>query len=618
MVRILSIIAGLVLVVVIAAVVLVPMFVDQDKVIALAADTLREETGATLEVNGELDITVFPVLGVSFTQATITMPNKTAPDLELGSANIGVQFMPLLRGQVQVNSIEVDGVTARLESAPDTTRIDTGTLSDAELEAYYAKRRQAQQAAQDAVGAEAALAVPLALSVARLSISNTRIETLDTATGQTSVMELLSLAARDLNLENRPIPLSATVRIPGQAPISIVADGQVQVDQDAEQARFNELAVTITGATAAPLELSLSGRYDLQRQAADADIQISAGEVQGAGTLRYASFESPQIDANLRMNLFDPVLFALAGPEAAQTESTDTPAEAPTGDEPLPLDALRAIDTRASLVIDTARFDQHDINDLTVKLRAKEGVVTLSELSGTVHGGQLLASATLNGRLSTATVETQGAVTALDLNAALSAAGVPDRVTGNATVQWQLTGSGKTANALTGSLAGPIELNTQDVTLKGTSVEKLVCQAVALTNQEKLTSTFAPDTPFTHVSASIALKDGVAALQPLRAELPNISLSGSGTFDLLKQDLNTTFKARLSPGLEELDSACRVSKRVSAIDFPVACRGNLAQPAGNLCAIDTEAIIRDMAVNEGRKKVEKEAGKLLNKFFGKE
>ena len=57
----------------------------------------------------------------------------------------------------------------------------------------------------------------------------------------------------------------------------------------------------------------------------------------------------------------------------------------------------------------------------------------------------------------------------------------------------------------------------------------------------------------------------------LRAQLDAVSLSGTGSFDLLAQDFDTTFKARLSPGLEELDPACRVSKRLTAIDFPVNC-----------------------------------------------
>ena len=33
----------------------------------------------------------------------------------------------------------------------------------------------------------------------------------------------------------------------------------------------------------------------------------------GSGSLRYASFESPQIDTSLQLNLLDPTLFALAG-----------------------------------------------------------------------------------------------------------------------------------------------------------------------------------------------------------------------------------------------------------------------------------------------------------------
>ncbi|MDX1734719.1 MAG: AsmA family protein [Halioglobus sp.] len=612
MLRFIAIFLGLLLVLAIAAVLLLPVFVDKDQVVALAADAIRKETGIDLQVNGDLDLSFFPNIGVAFTEASLTMPEKTQPDIEIEAASIGVQLRPLLSGKVEVESIGIDGLLARLESTPEE-RVDTSGFSDAQLEAWYAEQRRKRKAAGQAAGAEAVLAVPLALTVSSLDVSNARIETTDTSTGATSVIELISLAVRDVNLDNRAIPLDVALRVPGEQPIDVSARGAVKVSQDTDSVQFSDLAVSVEGATAQPLQLTLTGAFDIARQAADTQVALELGDMRGQGKLRYASFESPQIDADLALNLFDPVLLALAGPEAAAS-AEDAPAA--NGDEALPLDALRAIDTRAALTIDTARFDAHEVTGLKVRLRAVEGLVDLRELTGTVHGGQLQARATLNGRLNTATLDTRGSVKSLDLASAMAASGAPDLVRGSAGLSWQLSGRGASSNALTRSLAGPIQLDTSDVVLLGTSVEKMLCQVVALTNNQQLTAgSFPADTQFTDISANVQLTDGVARLDPLRAEMANVKFTGDGSFDLLEQDFEADFRGRLSRTLEELDPACKVSKQLAAIDIPVACEGNLAGEPARWCGVNSEKIIRDLAVFEGKRKLEKKANKFLNKFL---
>ena len=119
------------------------------------------------------------------------------------------------------------------------------------------------------------------------------------------------------------------------------------------------------------------------------------------------------------------------------------------------------------------------------------------------------------------------------------------------------------------ALKGPIELTTTDPILRGMSLESMLCQAVALVNQEQLTTTFPADTSFQTLGASLKLADGKLNLSPLQAQLEGVQLTGKGGLELLSQDFKVTFKARLSPELEETDKACRVSKRLTAIDWPV-------------------------------------------------
>jgi len=608
---------GLAVLLVAGGAVFVALFLDEDKILELASTTLKEQTGATLTVSGDKSLSLFPTLGVSLGDAAITMPGQAEPDITVHTLAIGVQMMPLLSREVVIDTFKLDGLTARVEQAPEEEKLDTGTLSDAELDAYYEQRRREREAAGDAAGAEAALAIPLALNVGQLLVTDARLRLVDTATGEESVIALNRLEASGLNLSGTPIPLELELQLDGDAPVTVELQGDITVDLDNQAANLEGMELKVSGATAEPLTATLEGPVDLARQAAELAIQLSLGETRGSGSLRYASFESPQIDAELSLNLFDPALFALAGPEAAEVAAaTKSAEEAPSsGDEPLPLDAIRSIDSKAVLAIEQARFDAHIIEDVKANVRIANGIVAMSGLSGKLHGGQLLVDVLFSGKHNIATLDARGGLNGLDIGAALAATESTAELSGTASLNFELSSRGSTVNELTGSLSGPIKLSTQEVVLEGTSVEHLLCKAVALTNKESLTATFPPRTAFTALSADIQMDKGKAVLHPLTANLADIGLSGRGDFDLLSQDFNATFAARLSPGLEELDRACRVSKRLTAIDWPVSCKGNTAGEPSKWCGVDTEQILKDLAVSEASRKIEKKASKFLNKLF---
>ncbi|MCB1676675.1 MAG: AsmA family protein [Halioglobus sp.] len=597
------------LLLIVAAAILIPLLLDEEKILAVATRVLHDKTGATLTVAGDTSLSLYPTLGVSLADASLAMPGQEQPDLHIGALDIGVQLLPLLSGSVAIDGISLDQLSARLHSAPQEKALDTSGLSDAELDAFYARRREMLKQQGDTTGA--ALAVPLALNVKRLDITDSRIELVPADGSPGTVIELTRLHATGLNLDGEPIPLEAEFRLPGEHPLDIALEGRFGVDQGTQKIQLQPLQVEVGGALEEKLLFSAIGEADLSRQSAALTLEVESGEISGEGSLRYASFESPQIDAKLRFNLFNPALLALAGPQAS-TSPESPPA---SGDEPLPLDAIRLIDTRADLTIERAVFAPHTISNLHAKLRALNGVVTISTLTGELYSGKLDASATFNGKHNTALLETAGKVAAVDVASALQAMETKALLSGRASLDWQLTSKGRTTNELVAALNGPITLDTQDAILKNVAVERMICQAVALVNQEKLTASFPADSAFTALGAQLQLADGKVQLSPLQAALPQIGLTGTGALDLLSKDLKATFKARLSPELEQLDPACRVNQRLTAIDWPVKCKGSLNTDPGEWCAVDTGDIIKELTRNEAQRRVKKEAGKLFEKLL---
>ncbi len=480
--RIILAIIAIPLLLVIAAAILIPLLVDKDKILELAAAQVEQQTGATLRVAGEVGLTVFPTLGVSLADVSLDMPDEQQPSLRARGLDIAVQVMPLLSGTVAIDGIILDGVIVKMVTEPDPAPVDTSRMNDRELQAFYARRQAEREAAGQSAGTGSALAVPLALNVQRLEVTDSRLEVTE-AGGATTVVELRRLEGRDLNLDGRAIPLEADIVLAGEEPLTIALAGSVVVNADTMIVGLEGLDVELTGAAPERISLKTSGQVDINRQVADLKLEASIAETRAEGELRYAGFESPQIDTQLRMNLFNPAIFAVAGPEAAATSGTqDEPVE--SGDIPLPLDALRVMDTRASLTIDKLLLAPHEVQDLDVKLRVANGNARLQKVTGRVHGGELEMNGTLDASRALARFDTTGSLEGVDIAQVLAALESEPLMTGAADLGWTLQGAGNSSEALIDSLAGPIRLLARDAILRDMSVEQMMCEAVALVNQE--------------------------------------------------------------------------------------------------------------------------------------
>ncbi len=619
--RVLLIPLVLLLLLLLGAVLVVPALLNQDRVLKMAAAAVHEHTGATLTVHGDAKLSVLPALGITLSDVAIAPPENSQSDLrdlrdlQVGTLKLGVRFLPLLQRRFEIDTIVLDKVRVSIESGSGQSKPDTGALSDEDLDALYAIRRKRMATSAEATGTEAVLRMPLALHVKKLTITDARLELLDAGGAVPKVIELVRLDASDLSLDGAPIAIDLALRVPGKQVIDVAVKGAIRIDQQHQSVTLEQLDITATGVLANALQLRTNGVVDLNRQSADLQLALTLGATRGNGTLRYASFESPQIDSVLQFNLLDPALLALAGPDAVALAGNESTAV--SGDQSLPLDALRAIDAHTVVTIEQARFGAHTVNNMQAKLLALDGLIQVTALSGDLHGGKLKASGTLNGKHNAVTLETSGSLNRLDIATVLSATESKLAATGNATLNWELHSQGNSENALTAALHGPIKFTTEEVVVKDVGVEQLLCQTVALSNREQLTATFPVDTRFTTLAADIQVAAGKATLTPLRAELSGVALSGSGNYDLLSKNFDAALKARLSPELEQLDHACRISKRLLAIDLPINCSGSVGTEPAQWCRVDATKIVQDLTVNEGLEKLEKKASRFLDKLLNK-
>ena len=111
-----SIVATVILLVIILAASL-PFVVDHYDFKPKVEAAVKDATGRTLTISGDLELSVFPWLGLSTGKLVLSNPDSFSdqPFAEIEESNIKVKVLPLLSKQIEVNRIVLKGLSLHLE-----------------------------------------------------------------------------------------------------------------------------------------------------------------------------------------------------------------------------------------------------------------------------------------------------------------------------------------------------------------------------------------------------------------------------------------------------------------------------------------------------------------------
>jgi len=114
--KIVGALIGLVVVLVVVAVIAVPMLVDPNTVKEKITTQVREQTGRELKVIGDLNLSVFPWLGVDL--GAVELGNAAGFDAPFFArterVKIHVKLMPLLERKLEMDTVTIHGLALNL------------------------------------------------------------------------------------------------------------------------------------------------------------------------------------------------------------------------------------------------------------------------------------------------------------------------------------------------------------------------------------------------------------------------------------------------------------------------------------------------------------------------
>ncbi|WP_341707739.1 AsmA family protein [Halopseudomonas sp.] len=346
------------------------------------------------------------------------------------------------------------------------------------------------------------------------------------------------------------------------------------------------------------------------------DLQLTLDGFALTGSLGVADFERQALrfdlsGDNLNLDNYLPPRAASEGSGGGSGSGGSRSQSAPEewSDEALlPLDTLARLDVDGKLALQQVTLTGQNIKPFSVAVKARDGVVRLSQLDGGIFGGTFSASGSIDTRKTPVSNALKAQLKGIDSAAAQQAYEVPQQVRGLMDLNLDVTTGGNSMRRWMNSLNGSANFKVDDGALLGVNLEQQVCRAIALANRKSLSAEHgSEDTPFEQLNGSFTIRNGVVSNRDLVADLPGLTGKGQGEINLPDQRIDYRLGLLLEGDRSEMpDEACQVNERYAGIEWPIRCQGYLHN-AGSSCGVDTEGvgkIAAKLVGNEVQRKLE--------------
>lgn len=300
-------VALLVLVAVLGATaVLLPRLVDSDTLRSMLIVAARSHTGRELTVDGDIRVAVLPRPAVVLPRLALADADGFGPEpfASLDGARANLRLWPLLRGRLQVASVEVERPQLRL-TVDAAGRSNWGDL----LPEPQAEASPAPASSEPGIAASLAGRV----GIGRMRVNGGDLLWTDRRSGRWARVRDLDVAISGLD-PGRPIPLTASATLETGDPVrSVQLDLETDVQWSGEalwHARALKLDAIVAGAPLRgqlPFRLTGEASFDpAQSRLALQDLTLAGDPLSLAGDLTVAQAgDGPVVGAQLRMQRLD-------------------------------------------------------------------------------------------------------------------------------------------------------------------------------------------------------------------------------------------------------------------------------------------------------------------------
>ncbi|MBI5782619.1 MAG: AsmA family protein [Gammaproteobacteria bacterium] len=557
--KILAILIGGALSLLIVLAVALTLLFDPNDYKGKIIEAVKDKTGRELRIEGKLGWSFFPWIGIE--TGRLELGNAPGfgkdPFARIDGAGAKVELLPLLRKHVVVDTVFLDGLKLNLakNAAGKTNWDDLVTPSKTE------------QAAEKTIPGKE-------LGIGGISVNKIEIRKADvTWKDQTSNAQY---AVRNLNLQTGKIivgePLDVRLAFDlesGQPPVRKHVDLKTRMNLDL---KAQKLEVT--------------------------NLALGFDESHLSGTLAIRNFDKPVYRFDLALDQIDLDRYLPAPAPAASGAKTG--AAAPAQPVEIPLSLLRSLDIQGKLRIQKLKAMNLHSSEVAIQVAANNGLITLGPNQAKLYSGKYAGHTSLDVRGKTPMLAIDESVSGIELAPALGDALKFDKFAGSANLSAKVTAQGLDARQIKETLNGSAVFAVQNGAVKGMNLKKMTDTIKTaqrdnlLQKLTELTPQPGDETPFTQLSGTAQIKNGVVQNNDLKVQSPDlVNVTGKGSADLPKETLDY---------------------RVTVGQYPVVISG----PFSSLkFRVDTSALLKGKVEEKKTEVKEKVEQKLEQKLKGK-
>jgi len=623
------------------------------------ARAVRTATGRELALPGDIKLSVFPWIALELGPASLGNPPGFAdePFASVRHATLRVRLLPLLRKQLEIGRVEIDGLDLRLrrnasgrgnwqsaaESSPTPPSGGAGAPALRDLGGIVItdSRLSYQDVVADhfnlsvgrvAGGAQAPIKVKVDLipsaGAQPIQIAGQAVLTLDAAhthyrlapidlegalvprRGAARVSWTFSAPQVELDLDAQTLSVASvaarlgSARLSGTLKGSSVIDaptfsGSFKLDQLSPRGVLSELGIAApkTRDPRAFSKLAASGEfaYGARRVGVDKlDVQLDDSQLRGSAAI--TSLDTKALAADLTLNQIDIDRYRPPENAAKPAAQTDTKGEAPG-------DVLKTLELDGTFNVGAATFAGLRLVDGHMKIHARDGVTHVAPMTAKLYGGQYSGDVTLDDRGPVLASRLEQTVTGVDVLQLLKDFIKSQRLSGRGTITSNVTARGSTGDAVLKSLNGHVAASLANGALEGIDLWFEINRAIALIQRQSLPGGASTGrTRFESFKASADIVNGLATTRDLDIASQNLRVTGQGTANLVTQAIDYQVKASISR-----TAPTATASAGHLADIPLTITGSLADPK---VRPDLEGIAKAQV----QQQLDKHKQELLEKF----
>lgn len=568
---------------------------------------VAERSGYQLELDGSLRWHVWPRLSILSGRMTLTAPGASAPLVRADNMRLDVALLPLLSHQLQVEQVMLKGAVVQL--TPETEAIRDQRAPVAPKGTSLPQESGDRGWSFDIAGLQVIDSVLVFQheSDEQMTVRDIHLQMQQDAGHQATVdfSGRMNRDQRDLSLRfsaavqagNYPQSLDAQLSqiswqlqgadLPAQG---INGNGSVNVSwqEDAKTLSFNALNLMANDST-------LTGKGSV---------------VLGDKPVWSLNLQSDKL--NLDNLLVRSDILLSGGAQQAQSAPNKPRPVIANGVNLPPYSGLKSFDGSLAMTANQIVWRGLPFTHVTLQADNQRGLLHISQLEGSLAGGQLSLPGTLDARSGTPQAEFQPKLDNIEIGNLLKAFNYPINMTGKLSLAGDFSGSVIDANHFRRDWQGQANLELKDTRTEGLNFQQLVQQAVERSTDVQAQENYDSATRLDELTTDVDLDSGILALSNMKGKSSLMQMTGNGTLDLMKEEGDLQFGIQVTDGWQGQGKLVDILKSTA---IPLRVYGKWE--ALNY-SLQVDQILRRQLQNEAKRRLNDWAERNKNTQSGKD